>query len=120
MAGQALEKFGEFVVTQLWNNALEHHELLSKKHWKTPALQGLQESLASLNDEQKEIVRRCVVNALGVGMHDLLFALQEAHDLEQGIDVVVDGSNIAECSDGLHGELYGDNGWLAKYGRYKE
>jgi hypothetical protein len=70
-----LEKFGSFVISQLWDSALEHHDLLAKGYWKTPALQNLQDELAALSEKQKEIVRQCVVEALRVGLHDFLFAL---------------------------------------------
>lgn len=113
-----LEKFGSFVIKNLWDRAIEHHDLLAKKHWKSPALQEVQGALASLDEEQKEIVRRCVVEAVNVGLHDFLFALQETHDLEKGIKVLVDGKNVAELSDGLQGEPYGSEGWIAKYGKY--
>ena len=58
------------------------------------------------------------MEALSVGLHDFLFALQEAHDLERGIEVLVDGKNVAELSDGLQGEPCGGEGWIAKFARY--
>jgi hypothetical protein len=115
-----LERFGSFVISQLWDSALEHHDLLAKAHWRAPALQNLQDELAALSEKQKEIVRRCVAEALRDGLHDFLFALQEAHDLKTGIEVLVDGKNIAELSDGLQGEPYGSEGWIAKYGKHQD
>ncbi len=113
-----MEKLARLVISQLWNQPIEHHDLLAQGHWKAAALHELQTSLAALSEEQKEIVRRCVMEALNVGLHGFLFALQQAHDYKSGIGVFVDGVNAAEISDGLQGEPYGDNGWIEKYGKY--
>ena len=48
-------------------------------------------------------------------MHDFLFALQKIDDIQ----ILVDGQNIVELSDGIHGEAYSDEGWFAKYSRHK-
>ena len=61
-------------------------------------------------------MRRCVIEAIDHGMHDFLFALVDAHDFNKGIEVLVDGQNIVELSDGLHGEPF-VNGWIAKFGK---
>ncbi len=111
-----MEKFGRLIISQLWNQPIEHHDLLVQGHWKAPALEELQANLSALSEEQKETVRRCVLEALNVGLHGFLFALQQAHDLQQGIDLLVDGVSAAEISDGLQGEPYGEGGWIAKYG----
>ena len=87
---------------------------------KAPALQKLQKDLASLPENHRTIVRRCVIQSVDNGRHDFLFALQESYENESDIEVVVDGQNIAENSDGLHGELFTEDGWKAKYGKFGE
>lgn len=118
--GPAANKFGQFIVKNLWDNAIEDYDLLARGHWKTPAVQQLQKEVAALTPQQREIVRRCIVESLGSGLHQFLFALGEAHDFKQGIAVVVDGVDIVEQSDGLHGELFGPDGWMAKYSKHPE
>ena len=48
-------------------------------------------------------------------MHDILFALQESHDCKSGIEIMVDGTAVGEHSDGLHGEIFGDEGWIVRF-----
>jgi hypothetical protein len=116
----ALDKFGELVVTQLRDRALEFFDMLAAGKWKAPRLLTLQDELAGLSDEQRRIVRRCVVDAVDVGMHDFLFALVTAHDFDEGIEVLVDGENVVELSDQLNGEQFGENGWIARFGKYSQ
>lgn len=118
MAHRELDKLGRFITENLWDRAIEHHDLMVKGHSKAPALQELQKHLAGLGEKQKNIVRLCVIEALNSGMHGLLFALQEAHDLNKGIELLVDGKSAADLSDGLHGEPYTSDGWVARFSKY--
>src|SRR5262245_16181811 len=118
--GPAANQFGEFIVKSLWDRSIGFFDKLDLGHWKAPRLQQLQKDLATLSPEQVALVRRCVVESLGNGLHDFLFAIGEARDLDKGIAVVVDGVNIVDQSDGLHGEIFGPEGWMAKYAKFPE
>jgi len=120
MAHPAVDKFGSLVVRQLRDNSIEHFDRLSTNQHKAPSLLELQQQLAALPAEAQAVVRKCVVSCIDTGLHDLLFALVESHDTDDGIDVVVDGTNVAEASDGLHGEQFTDDGWIARFGTYDE
>ncbi len=118
--GPAANKFGEFLVRNLWDESVEFFDRLARGRWKTPALRQLQEDLAAFSPEQRAIVRQCVLQSLGAGLHRFLFALGEAHESGQGIAVVVDGVDVAGQSDGLHGETFGPDGWMARYSKHPE
>ena len=113
-----LDKFGEFVVVNLRDLAIEQHDIMATGGWRTPSLQPLQNALASLSEDHRLIVRRCVVKVLDNATHNILHALQVAHDLDEGIEVLVDGENVAELSGMLQGEPLGENGWVARFGKY--
>ena len=115
-----LDKFGTFLMRNLRDRAIDNYDRLAQGQWKAPKLQALQQDLAAMTEDQRRIVRDCVVNALDVGLHDFLFALQERADFENDIQVMVDGKNLAEISDGLQGELFGEDGWLARFSAYGE
>jgi len=118
LAHPAVDKFGKLVVTQLRDRAIDFFDMAAKGKWKSPGIQSLQTQLAKLSPNEIALIRRCVVEAVDHGMHDMLFALVEAHD--DGIEVIVDGENVVELSDGLHGEQFSDNGWIAKFGKHPE
>src|SRR5262249_25154812 len=94
--------------------------LLAQGHWRAEALQQLQADLKQLSESQRAIVRRCIVNTIDGAIHDFLFALQELADFEDDIQVHVQGKHIAKISDGLHGEMFSDRGWMAKFSKYGE
>jgi hypothetical protein len=80
----------------------------------------LQTDLAELSLKQRDVVRRCVISAIDTGLHDFLFGLMEAHDFEKGIEVLADGKNVVELSDGLNGEQFSEAGWIARFGNHPE
>jgi hypothetical protein len=58
------------------------------------------------------------VSSVDKAIHDFLFKLQEVADFEDDIQVLVDGENGAGLSDGIHGELFGEDGWQARYSKF--
>ena len=118
MNTKELDWFGEFLVENLRDSGIEFTELLLKAHWKALDLQNLQHKLETFSEEQKEIVMDVVVKTIDKAIHNFLYAVQEESEFDNGIQIMVNGKNIAELSDGLQGEGYSNNGWYAKYSKY--
>lgn len=114
-----VDKFGKFIVENLRDKGIDFAEGLLKKHWKAPNLLEMQNEIANLNDTQKKAFINAITETIDGAIHDFLFALQEQADFDNDIQILVDGQNIVELSDGIHGEAYSDEGWFAKYSRHK-
>ena len=110
-----LDKFGKFLVENLRDKGIDFAEGLLSNHWKAPSLLDMQNEIANLNDTQKIAFISAITETIDGAMHDFLFALQEINEIQ----ILVDGQNIVELSDGIHGEAYSDEGWFAKYSRHK-
>jgi hypothetical protein len=115
-----LNKFGEFIVENMRDRGIEFYDKLSKGLWKAPSLKLLQEELKQFDEEQLSIIRQCIVASIDNSVHDFLFALQESSDMDNDVQVVVDGHNVGKLSDGLQGELYTEDGWYSKYSSFGE
>ncbi|MEZ0229276.1 MAG: hypothetical protein ACAI25_11675, partial [Planctomycetota bacterium] len=114
-----LDKFGQFVMLNLRDPAIHEVDGLLKGTWKAPSLQRLQRSLAKLTPAQKKLVRRCVQECIDSATHAFLFSLQERADFENDMQLTVDGRNVVELSDGIHGEAHGREGWIARFSAYE-
>ena len=114
-----VDKFGKFIVENLRDKGIDFAEGLLKSHWKAPSLLEMQNEIATLNDNQKIAFIKAVTQTIDGAIHDFLFALQEQADFDNDIQIIVDGQNIVELSDGIHGEAYSDEGWFAKYSNHK-
>lgn len=118
MEKESLDRFGEFIVTNLRDKAIEHYDMLEKGLLKAPGFQKLQKELGKFTPQQRDVVRRCVINTVDDGIYNFLYAIQELVDSENDIQIVVRGKIIAEISDGLHGESYAEDGWNCKFSNY--
>jgi hypothetical protein len=112
------EKFGKFFVEYFRDKALDHLRLMFDGHWKIPELQPLQNKVSNLCPELKATVYELADELLTQAMTDILFAFHMSHDGNFGIEIMVDGKPIAELSDGLHGELFGKEGWIVRYSKF--
>lgn len=117
---ESLDKFGRFLMEHLRDRCIEHFDRLAEGRWKAPALLALQASLAALGEQDREVARRAVVSGIDSAIHDFLFKLQERADFADDIQVIVDGKSLVPMSDGVHGELFGRDGWRARFSRYGE
>jgi hypothetical protein len=115
-----LDMFGQFVMQNLRDRAISYYDNLARGHWKAPSLQALQADLGSLDEGQRDIVRRCVISAVDTAIHDFLFKLQEQADFEHTIEVKVNGINVEDRGEGLHYEPFGPDGWRARFSKYAE
>ena len=72
----------------------------------------IQSKISEFSDEQKKLILSCVVKSIDAGIHDFLFALQDygTKDFRE-VKIMVDEFDIEQLSDGLQGEIFGENGW---------
>ena len=115
----SLDKFGEFIVVNLRDKAIETAEMLLENGSKSPQTKILQDELLTFNAAQKAIVANTVKASIDAAIHDFLFAIEEQADFENDIQIIVNEDNIVEMSDGLQGELFTQDGWLEKYSKFK-
>ena len=115
-----LDIAGKFIMKHFRDNALLKLDSLLEGKLKAPRLLALQSYIGSLESEEKEILKKACIESIDSGLHDFLFALQEASDNNENIKFLVNGKNIAELSDGLQGELFSEDGWFSKYSAYGE
>lgn len=112
------DRFGKLIVESIRDSSLEYLQTMFDGEWKAPDLQPLQARVSSLNPDLKALVFELADDLLTHAMHDFLFAIQESHDGGTGIEVVVDGNEIAAQSDGLHGEIFGKDGWIVRFSKF--
>jgi hypothetical protein len=115
---QSLDKFGEFYVRNLRDKMLHDLDMLLSGSWNAPGVQDLQQRLVALPEDGRALIREAAEHMVVTGMHDLLFALQEEADNDGAIRLTVDGVEVAKASDGMHGDIFSDEGWIARFSQY--
>ena len=115
-----LDAFGQAVVEHLRDRPIEFYDNLAAGLWKAPSLFGLQSQIQALGEHERALLRRCLIEAIDHGIHDFLFRLQGDGPGLAHIDVLVDGVDIVPLSDGIHAEIFGEDGWFDRFSKFGE
>ncbi|MGS2727544.1 hypothetical protein ACU8DI_13115 [Psychroserpens sp. BH13MA-6] len=116
---EKLEKFGKLIVEKLRDKQIDWFKGLIQGKLTSTESKELHAELTKLTQEEKQVVADVLEKVLEKSMHDFLFAIQESNDLDSGLKVFMDGENVAELSDGLHGEIFTEDGWVQRFSRHK-
>jgi hypothetical protein len=117
---ESLEYLGEFLMTNHRDKTLLTLEKAFKGDWKAQSFQDFQDVLQNFSSEQQEKLFDGFELILAGTLHDFLFAVQEENDFKNRIHLIVDGYDAIKISDGLHGEQFGDDGWIERFSKYKK
>ena len=117
MSQQSLDKFGKFIIENLYDKGIYKFMELKKGNFKLHPNQT-ENPFDQFDESQIKVIEAILRKTLTGATHDFLFALEERNDLEEDIQVMVDQENIAELSDGLQGELFLEDGWINKFSEY--
>lgn len=120
-----LQTFGQFLVEHLRDRALTFFNNLITHTDRYPTLQvQLRTEISPWNATQRDLIRQCLTLAVDAAIHDFLFQLGEQAEnhgdrsAEHRIQILCDGIDITSLSDGIHGEAYGEDGWIATYSAF--
>ncbi|HET8687916.1 MAG TPA: hypothetical protein VFM18_14840 [Methanosarcina sp.] len=113
-----LEKFGLFIVTNMRDKALDQFQMLINGELASQEYQELYKKLNSTSNIDVNVLKEIVMDTVDTALHDLLVALQEAHEFNEGIAVFSGEDNIAEESGSLNFEPFTEDGWIKKYSKY--
>jgi hypothetical protein len=116
---EALDYFGQFLMKNYRDKTLNTLDVALANKWKSVSLREFQAFLQTLNDQQRKTLSKGFQYLLDSALHDLLFSLQEENHFEGRIQILVDGYDVVELSDGIHGEQFGEDGWIEKYSDFK-
>ncbi|WP_086478940.1 hypothetical protein [Oceanospirillum sanctuarii] len=112
-----LDKFGKLIAEDLRDSALNRCLDIEAGTIKSYDCLELTKEFSQFTESQLQIINRLVTKCIDTGIHDFLFAIEEAQD---ELSILVNGENIAEKSDGLQGELFTEDGWYERFSEHKE
>ena len=112
-----LDQFAKIVIDNIRDKQIDYANILLNNKSNTSDLKLLQKKLNKLDKEQKKSINELLEEITTNTMHDLLFALQDCHNTEGGIEILVNNKNIVDLSDGIHGEIFGKDGWICRFSK---
>ena len=111
-----LDTLGKIIAQDLRDASLGRFLALESGSLRSPGTQGLIQELAGFTDEERRAIRKILTHCIDCGIHDYLFAIEQQED----IAVLIHNEDVGKLSDGLNGEIYGEDGWFERFSRYGE
>lgn len=113
-----LDRFGRLIIETLKDEPLRIYDNMCQGKMNSPGSKAISKVLGKLSLEDRVFIKDLLIQSTISGIHAFLFELTENYNMGEGIDILIDGNNVIEMSDGLYGELFGDKGWEARFSNY--
>ncbi len=115
---QKLELFGKEFITKVMDFSLNEYQMIKTGKMRSQQAKEISSIISSFNPVDEEKIDSIVLDVIGRLMHNTLRMFEESKGFSiADKKVIPGGEDILEISDGLSGELYGENGWVEKYSK---
>ena len=106
-----LNKFGDVLIREVRDRTIRLFDKKLEGAMKDKDSQSLFQQVNKLDEEQKLLINEIIPQIVDLSLHNMLCMFEEYDEFQ----IVIDGENIADISDGLSGELYTSDGWIEKF-----
>ena len=120
MSQSALDLFGELLMTKVRDEAILVWKMIVDGSMKGVTSERVNKMLSLYPDGYKNIIKSLVPDIVDTVLHHLLWTLDQNDNIH--IRVTIDNQEIPSLKDisgDLPGELYADDGWIARFSKEK-
>jgi hypothetical protein len=116
MSSAALDTFGQLLMTEVRDRAIREWKMTVAGHMKGERCARIRQSLQRWSSQDRDLFLSLVPDIVDSVLHHLLWTLEEDGPVRVAVDLP-DGEvpSLNEVSDGLAGELYTEDGWIARF-----
>lgn len=111
----SLQSFGRDYVRQARDGSLAWLDAVMSGRMKGARCERLYALIADFSPQQREALRTLCAHLTDHVLHETLSFFEQSERWRLADEA---GENLAELSDGLCGELYGEGGWIEKFSGY--
>lgn len=123
MTNKVLDRFGKILISEVRDEVIDKYQMIVSGTMKSQEAINLHNTLiSSFTDNQIDIVRNIMISIVDDAIHNYLWMLEQHEDdivMLCSQDNGLDKEDIVKLSDGLSGEIYTEDGWIARYSRHK-
>ncbi len=111
-----LNKFGKILITEVRDGTIDSMNKMIDGTMKGTTAKLIRKKISILDKEQIEVLKWLIPEIVDCSLDNMLFMFEGHPDLQ----LVFQGVDLKEVSDGLAGELYTEDGWIQKFSEYDE
>ena len=111
-----LDEFGKILITEVRDGTIDSMNKMIDGTMKGTIAKLIRKKISILDKEQIEVLKWLIPEIVDFSLDSMLFMFEGHPDLQ----LVFQGVDLKEVSDGLSGELYTEDGWIQKFSKYDE
>ena len=111
-----LNEFGKILITEVRDGTIDSMNKMIDGTMKGTIAKLIRKKISILDKEQIEVLKWLIPEIVDFSLDSMLFMFEGHPDLQ----LVFQGVDLKEVSDGLSGELYTEDGWIQKFNEYDE
>ena len=111
-----LNEFGKILITEVRDGTIDSMNKMIDGTMKGTIAKLIRKKISILDKEQIEVLKWLIPEIVDFSLDSMLFMFEE----HPGLQLVFQGVDLKEVSDGLSGELYTEDGWIQKFSEYDE
>ena len=115
-----IDEFGKILIQSVRDKSILDWDMILDGRMKSERARRIQKELLSYDDNDKKILQEIIPQIVDTTLHHLLWTLEQSDSISVAIQTDKDSiSNIKNESDGLAGELYSEDGWIARFSKQR-
>jgi hypothetical protein len=110
----ALNLLGELLIRQVRDESIDHWDRISESQMQDRRYSA---ALAALGkgSSPDQVLREILPSIVDTTLHYLLWSIEQSRTVKLMVQVQGNEYDAAKVSDGLPGELYSEDGWIARF-----
>lgn len=118
MSKDVLDYFGELLITRIRDKAIVDWDKMIDGKMGGVTGKAVKEKIQGFTPEQIDAIKWMIPAIIDTTLHHLLWTLEQ----EESINIAVKNEDeiverLQDLSDGLPGELYTEDGWIARFSK---
>ena len=120
MSKAALDYFGEALVTKGRDAAISDWDAIVEGRAKSERAKRLQAELATTSGDQLLLLKRLIPQIVDSALFYALSSIESSPNTSLRVSIGrVLSDELRDVSDGLGAELFGDQGWIARFSKHR-
>jgi hypothetical protein len=112
----ALDLFGKLLMQRVRDESIEEWDKTLDGRMKAPSLRRIHREFAGLEPSAQAFISRLIPQVVDTTLHYLLWTLEQEDTVRVAVEAGDESvPDLSEVSDGLSGEVYGEEGWFARF-----
>lgn len=117
MSNAALEKFGYILMRKVRDEAVTDWKMIIDGRMKGELAEKIRLILRGFSEYERKLLLLIIPAVVDTVLHHFLWTAEQNSDLQVAIRMEDDFKRIHDLSEGLPGELYSDEGWIARFSK---